>query len=82
MVEGNFILLTPNLTCSSLSTTKIYFEKANNGGSSPSWVLVDVISGELNITAPEVSTNTEFTFYINANIFNSTDTGFTNPLQK
>ena len=43
----------------------------------PSWVVIDSVSGILSINAPDVSSNTEYDFYINSAV-----SGVSNPIQK
>ena len=43
----------------------------------PAWVVIDSSTGNLNITAPTVSTDTEFDFYIDSNI-----SGASQPIKK
>ena len=43
----------------------------------PSWVVIDSTSGVLNITAPDVTSDIEYDFYINAAI-----SGVSSPVQK
>ena len=58
--------------------TQISFSIANYMTSTaPSWVTIDPSKGTLSFTTPEVSSDTEYSFYINSNI-----TGASNLLQK
>ena len=61
--------ITPDLTCSSTGGTSIIFSLAiYNGNSIPSWVSVDSSSGILTISTPNISTITDYSFYISATI--------------
>ena len=43
----------------------------------PAWVVIDSSTGMLNVTAPTVSADTEFDFYIDSNI-----SGVSQPIKK
>ena len=59
---------TPDLLCSISGSTSISFSIANYLISAPSWVTINSSSGVLSISSPEVSSDTEFDFYINSNV--------------
>ena len=60
---------SPDLPCSISGFTSISFSIGDyNSVTAPAWVSIDTSSGELTITAPTVSVNTNFSFYINSAI--------------
>ena len=68
----------PDLSCSLSSSTSIVFSLGSfNNEVVPSWVAVDVNTGLLTITSPEVEQDTNYNFYVNAMI-----TGLTFQTQK
>ena len=78
IVEKAVSSLTPDLPCSSSGFTTISFSITNyNGAISPSWITVDSTTGVLAVSAPEVSIDTEFSFYISSSIG-----GVTGPINK
>ena len=69
IVENRFIQVTPDLTCSASGSTSISYTISNYMASTaPAWVVIDSSTGMINVTAPTVSTDTEFVFYIDSNI--------------
>ena len=77
-VENTYSEVIPDLPCSSSGSTSITFSlAAYNGGSVPSWITIDSTLGTLKITAPSVTTNTDYSFYINSQL-----SGFLDPVQK
>ena len=77
VVEDNSASTTPDLSCSFSGTTSISYISNYGSSIAPSWVLIDPNTGVLSITAPSVSTDTEFDFYVTSII-----SGVTNPVQK
>ena len=77
ILKGTSVKVTPSLPWSSSGTTTISFSIGNYLTTAPSWVTIDSSTGELTIVAPDVSTNTEFDFYINSSV-----TGVTGSIQK
>ena len=76
--ENLFTQITPDLTCSALGSTSISFTISNYMSSAaPAWVVIDSSTGMLNVTAPTVSADTEFDFYIESNI-----SGVSQPIKK
>ena len=76
--ENLFTQVTPDLTCSALGSTSISFTISNYMSSTaPAWVVIDSSTGVLNVTAPIVSADTEFDFYID-----STIAGVSQPIKK
>ena len=68
----------PDLTCSASGSTSISFTTSNYMSSTaPAWIVIDSSTGMLNVTAPTVSTDTEFDFYIDSNI-----AGISQPIKK
>ena len=69
IVEKYNISVTPDLPCSTSGSTSIVFSIANyNGETAPSWVTINSASGVLLLSAPSVSSNTDFQFYIDSTI--------------
>ena len=78
ITELNTMVITPDLSCSQSGTTSISFSLASYDSSQvPSWLKLDSNTGKLIISAPSVSSDTKYYFYINANI-----SGFSSPVQK
>ena len=65
--------LLPSLPCTTSGSTSISFSLP----SAPSFISIDPATGLLSITAPEVSSDTDFSFYIE-----STISGVTDPINK
>ena len=77
-MENNKLQVVPNLTWSySGSTTITYSVIGITGVTVSSWITIDTSTGLLSISAPNVSADTMYSFYINSYI-----TGVTNPTQK
>ena len=77
-MENTATQILPDLPCSISGSTSISFSTANYMTSTvPSWVAIDSVSGILSINAPEVSSNTEYDFYINSAI-----SGVLSPIHK
>ena len=75
MIENTSSQKTPDLTCSNSGLTSISFSIAGYSSSTPpSYVTIDTTTGKLNITAPDVTADTEFNFYINSILSGVTDT--------
>ena len=66
--SNNYIL--PDLPWTMLSSTTISFNINNlNGGTTPSWIVIDSNTGMLTIKSPEVSADTDYYFSINSSVF-------------
>ena len=57
-----------DLTCSRSGSTSISHSIASSSSQAPSWVSVDAASGQLSISAPNVTADTTFSFYISSTI--------------
>ena len=67
IVENYSMQVVPDLTCSASGSTLILYSIATtNGGVIPSWITLDSNTGLLSISAPEVSGDAFYTFYINS----------------
>ena len=78
VTEKTSTQVLPDLSCSLSSSTSIVFSLGSfNSEVVPSWVAVDVNTGLLTITSPEVEQDTKYSFYVNAMI-----TGLTLQTQK
>ena len=72
-LSSKYSEITPDLTCSLSGSTSIAYSIANyNGANAPSWVQIDAGSGLLKINAPVVSTDTQYSFYMNSVVSGST----------
>ena len=61
--------MIPDLTCSTTGSTSITYSLASyNGNTIPSWVTINSSTGQLSITTPSPSTNTDYSFYISSTI--------------
>ena len=61
--------MIPDLTCSTTGSTSISYSLASyNGNTIPSWVTINSSTGQLSITTPSPSTNTDYSFYISSTI--------------
>ena len=69
--------VTPAITYSISGTTAISYSVVNYITPAPSWVTINSSTGILNILSPDVTSDTEFDFYINSAV-----TGITSPVQK
>ena len=78
IAESTTTQVSPDLPCSVSGTTAISYTIANYlTTTAPSWVTIDSSTGTLSVTAPEVSSNTEYDFYINSAV-----SGVSDPIQK
>ena len=78
IIEANTATFTLDLSCSSSGSTSITYSIGNYGSTiAPSWATIDSNSGVLNITAPNVSADTEFDFYAVSTV---TVSGVSNPV--
>ena len=78
MIENTSSQKTPDLPCSISGLTSISFSIAGYASSTPpSYVTIDTSTGKLSITAPDITADTEFNFYINSIL-----SGVTDPIQK
>ena len=73
LFSSNYLEITPNLTCSSSGSTSIVYSIVNyNGANVPLWVQIVASSGLLKINAPVVSTDTQYSFYVNSVVSGNT----------
>ena len=78
VVESNTVSITADLPCSfSGSTSIIYSTSSYKSSSVPLWVSIDSITGIIKISAPSVSADTTYSFYVI-----STVSGVINSIQK
>ena len=79
VIENNNSEYTPNLSCSTTGSTSISHSIGdyNDTNLAPDWVSINSSSGVLTIKAPNVSSDTEYYFYINSKI-----TGVSNSIKK
>ena len=78
VMENSATQTLPDLPCTISGSISISFSTANYMTSIvPSWVAIYSVSGILSINAPEVSSNTEYDFYINSAV-----SGVSSPIQK
>ena len=76
--KNSNVQVTPDLSWSSSGSTTISYSTASyNGISAPSWITLNSITGQLAILAPDLPTNTDFSFYVS-----STITGVTGNINK
>ena len=69
VVESYSTAVTPDLSWSSSGSTSISFSLGSyNGANVPSWVSINSSSGTLSISSTIVSSDTSYSFYINAAI--------------
>ena len=65
--ENSISQFSLDLTWSSSGSTPISYSISNyNGATIPSWVSINLTSGILTVSAPEVDSNSEFNFYIDS----------------
>ena len=77
-IENNSDTLSPELSCSFTGTSSISFALANYLSSTPPvWVTIDANSGVLNISPPDIASDTIYEFYID-----STIAGVSGPVHK
>ena len=68
VVDKNTVQILPYLPCSSGGSTSITFSIADyNGVVAPTWTTIDSTTGQLNISAPDVSSDSVYSFYIKSN---------------
>ena len=72
LVENNDRQISPDLTCSEITTTS-YSVASFNGTSIPSWIGIDAGFGTLKIKVPVVNATTDYLFYIMSTIQGKTD---------
>ena len=72
LVENNYRQISPDLTCSKITTTS-YSIASFNGALVPSWIELDAGFGTLKIKAPVVNATTDYSFYIMSTIQGKTD---------
>ena len=78
IVESNSLETALDLTWSPSGMISVSYVIGDYGGvTAPAWVTVNQNSGDLSISAPSVSSDSMFTFYVNTLV-----TGVTNPIQK
>ena len=77
VIENTSSQVTLVLTYSVSGTTSISYSKANYLTLAPSWATLNSSTKVLSISAPDVTADTEFSFYINSAV-----TGITNPVHK
>ena len=71
MIEDTSLKVTPDLTCSYSGSTTITYSITNYLTQAPSWVSINSISGQLSISAPSVTADTTYSFYINSAVSGS-----------
>ena len=78
IAKGTTSKITLDLPCSVSGSTLISYNIANYMTSiAPSWVTIDSSTGELKISAPSVTSDTDYKFYVYSSI-----NGFTNSVPK
>ena len=76
--ESTISIQNPNLPCSFLGSTSIVYRLISyDGANIPSFVSIDSATGVLSISAPKVSSSTNYSFYIV-----STVSGVSGPIVK
>ena len=66
IIENTYTEFSPDLPCSSLGSSAISFNIADyNGATAPTFVVIDS-AGVLIVTAPSVSSSTDYLFYANS----------------
>ena len=67
VTEKTSTQVLPDLSCSLSSSTSIVFSLSSyNNEEVPSWILIDVNTGLLSLTSPEVEQNVNYSFYVDA----------------
>ena len=67
--KNAYVQVIPDLTCSITGGTSIAYSLASyNGNAIPAWVTINSSTGQLSITTPSPSTNTDYSFYISSTI--------------
>ena len=64
LLEGTSTIKNPDLTCSTSGSTSIVYSIVNYNAQASSLATIDSITGQLSISAPSVSANTTYSFYI------------------
>ena len=78
VIENNSFVNTPDLTCSSSGTTSIIYAIGNwIGSTAPNWVTIDSSTGQLSISSPDLTADTDFCL-----IVNSVVSGIADPIVK
>ena len=74
-IKNYYVQVTPDLTWSPTGTPSITYSLSAYAGSSiPTWVSISSTTGQLTITTPNLSSNTDFSFYINSAISGNSGT--------
>ena len=77
VIENTITKFSTNLSWSISGTTSITFSIGDyNGEVAPSWISINSNNGTMTINSPNISSDTDYKFYINANI-----AGVSNPIQ-
>ena len=67
--KNAYVQVIPDLTCSTTGSTSITYSLASyNGNTIPAWITINSSTGQLSITTPSPSTNTDYSFYISSTI--------------
>ena len=67
--KNTYVQVIPDLTCSTSGGTSITYSLASyNGNAIPAWITINSSTGQLSITTPSPSTNTDYSFYISSTI--------------
>ena len=66
VVESNISKVVPDLPWSIAGTTSISFKISSYISVVPAWIAISSLTGELTISAPEVSANTIYYFYVDS----------------
>ena len=75
ILENGTTELTPDLPCSISGSTSITFRLVGFKKSRvPDWIYIDSVTGKLILYAPVVSEDTQFYFYINSSMSNTSGT--------
>ena len=68
VIEGTTIQKFPSLTWSVSGSSSVSYNIQNYITTAPSWITIDSSTGVLTITAPEVASDTEYSFYVNSDV--------------
>ena len=71
-IENTSAKTYPDLTCSFSGSNSITYSITNYITQAPSWVSIDQTSGQLSIVAPNVTSDTTYSFYINSAVSGTT----------
>ena len=72
VIEKRTLNVTPDLTCSMNGSTQIFYTLSSYSSSIiPSWVSINPVTAELSMTAPSVSADYDYYFYIDSGITGS-----------